>query len=393
MEHIVIVRHQQAYFIGSKTVSGTIVKASSNLTETADSVLVASTLSHGLIPDLSAGRFRAVLLGYESPFSHVANVLRLISTREHATPVYVLGIGELSKVLKVGTHCRVVPDEQRIDVNDISYLFPKRGMFVSDDIAISIGKPKALCYRPFYLYHPSLAALIMQGYELLASMVLKVSCETFIDSLGQVWVEGLGFPSVIATWALSNPSEYIGFIAEYGKVLKELLEIAESGRCRDAQSGQVQFADLLRLHYAYSPLVGFPVAYFAEALVRDPGFAPTNLEWLTNYVASLAPTANPALPVQEALSDVLKITAHIRASLGGQSEKDEGISAEATIQWPADFKHTAVADLMLLASLYAEIRRSVVSALRKACPWFKMITAHREKIDFQVPSLEEKHGP
>lgn len=371
-----VVLSQQACFIGTNTAFGLTTRNSLS-SDVENPILVADTLPPSLIPDLIEGKYVGIILGSESPFSHVANVLRMISVHEHSIQACVIGIGDVWTRIPHGVKCQIEPGRQSIVLDHVSLTFSKSGHFASDNIGVSTVKPQTLCYRPMYKYHPELAKLCIRGFEMLGKEILGNSCHVFVDNIGRIWVEGIGSPSQIARWALLHPREYIDYMVEYCRVLKVLLDLTESGHLSDESEAERNLTDPLSLHYMYSPLATLPVPHFAQMMTNKVDFGDEDFVRLTNYVASLSPIASKNISVGSALDITYYIARYIRDEFNDAIKVHEDHSPQLPYNWPIELKRDSSSDLLLVSMTISELRRGITSSLQAACPWYKSISRHR----------------
>jgi hypothetical protein len=382
-EKLTTIRGARACFIGTRRIAGRVV-SESTLGQGSRGVFVGPVLPHRLISALSEGQLRGAILGYESAFSHLANVLRVITLRRGSKGAYVLGVGELWKAIARGKQCVVFPAERRVDVDSMSYRLPSRGRYIADDVAIRAGQPDLVCYKPFYFYATELAQLVARGYEVLAQTILHCECKTTVDDCGQVWVQGIGLPVSLANWALANRDEFLERVEEYAEVLKRMLVWPGSAE-NPSGEGSVELRKVLVTHYSYSPLVTFPVARLAE-LLGQHSYPQRDFDDLARFIAQIAPTANDRITVAAALEYAICLVRYVRQARKKSKLSYLDLALPGSLKIGRNILRTSISDLLLLTGVYSEVRRSVVSALRRSSPWFQRITRHRERID--IPSTE-----
>lgn len=371
-----VINNSQAYFLGTVKVKGTLEDhLDSSKVGDHPRILFSDTLPVGILPFLKSGTYAGAVFTKESPFSHNANLIRATMRIPSATQTFALGAVQLRSVLRSGAMCEIDPTHKTISIEGKSFFFSQSGRFYYDNIATLCRNPLYVCYKPGYYYQAEFARLVSRGYSMLAKSLLGIDVISQADRSGQLWVQGIGWPSAVSRWALANSHAYLAASISYCHVLEEMLLSCTT------KNEISHFTSLLEFHYMYSPLVSLPVNGFVAALSEEPSRDTGDLETLLNLVSWMSPISNPQQGLLYHLHSALTMISEFSPSLNEGNSISEEVFLFSTNGKRFPFNRTAVSDLLLTALTLADIRRAVVSKLRAENSWFRSITSHRDILD------------
>ena len=302
---------------------------------------------------LANPRLAALLSPTPSPFSHDANLVRMLA-REFGI-VGVCGVNPAAAGVANGATVRIVPGEKVI-LGTIE-LPVNTGVAGSDESLSILVNRAAVCYRPRNLYQPWMGKFIATGLdEGVAALVSSDSARAVLEDTGRVWLLDGPFPNELADWILSHGPVHAHMLLELAEAFVALTSTSWS------QTGMLTDPDylkLLRVSCRVSPFVGF--ALFSLT-AKCAALGADGMRDLEAKVADTADLVSRTDREERRLSDASagRVQAYVRALA-------ERVGAASEF------------DLVAATVLLSDVRRLVNDELRRKYPIFDGQVRHRER--------------
>lgn len=325
--------------------------------------ILTDNLTPMFIEKIKENQFKFAFIKEENVFSHGMNVLRKVLFNTNI--IAVVGIKEIYGILQNAEECKVSIEKNTITIGGIEYKFKDFNFLRDTSEIIEYNlETKEICYKPDFYYNSELAAIIIQGYNIMSSM-LPYNHLSIYDKDGRIWSSGFCFPYQFFEYFLYNLQTYYSNLLNYIDILEKLFSL------RFLTHETQELKEFLIYHYSYSTLFSFLTPNISNELTKL--FSIEEIEKVYNVFVVNSPIHDKKNLTEESLK---KIKLFLTNILNGVDNKKNYLE----IYKVNDISTHEMTVMYFVTNMISDIRRCVINTIIDHNTWFNSICKHRKKV-------------
>lgn len=313
---------------------------------------------------LKEGQYRCVFMKEQNIFAHYMNRLR--SLLKATDTIAVIGVDELLGILNNAQICSLDIANNTILIDGENICLDAMDMYrnVSEIMEYNLDTAE-ICYKPDYYYDEGLADIIVRGYNNVSKVIHRPHMAIF-RSDKRIWSSGFVFPSDFLELFSDNRNSYFEIMEQYCRILCLLLLACEEELSSD------KLIHYLIPHYTYSIIFSL----IAPNIV-------TKMEKQDIIRAIDAVSENTPFQQKKYTDNMRNILQKSLVKLGLYLKNlKEGVDITESYQKiykTGNFPNNPLVAMLFVTNLLQDIRRGVITEVRKKYLWFDSICGHRKQ--------------